>query len=626
MTSVADSLRSSTINITNISRSLFDTKRSVSSVNDSVSNISKIIATNTRIKRDLFTTSEIIGARRKEASKRQELEDQIESSKVSTTPSKGLDFAGRSDKGPLGRLLGFLGFMTAGWIVENLPTWIFMGQEFISRIQIFGKSMYNMVDNMKLTLNSFGKLLTTSFDSIVKLDFDEFTDGSVSQSFDELNLAVQNVGGDITETFRLFTTPLNKSLETGEEAPGLGEMRPDTMFPGVNQGGIESISKLIAKAETGGRYTAYAGDGGKGNQEITTMTLTQLRKKYGDYNTAVGAYQFMPGTAIGLAKQLGMDPNKTVFTPEIQDKLNQYHLKTMGYEKFKSGKLSQQEFGTRIAQQYRALPDPRTGRTYADQYAKDNAAQVSLNEFNTALNESRSRPSTTSTQVKPAPIVVTSGFGWRWGRQHQGIDIAPKTGKVEGTPVIIRKGGTVVYANIGRGNMGQVLITHEDGTQSRYLHVNNFRVKAGQKVSAGQTIAHLAGLGSPGIGNATGPHLHFEYYSSTSAPPTDPTGVYQNYVSLGGKVMGTPPKPLDPNQQSRAPDSAQITSPSRAAQPAAMTPDRKGSSVIFIDDTQSQISQTSYPSEQPSVIPTISEFKVLNNFIKNKLLLDLAYL
>lgn len=609
MTSVADSLRSSTINITNISRSLFDTKRSISSVNDSVSNISKIIEKNTRIKRELFTTSEIIGVRRREASKRQELEDQIESSKVSTTPSKGLDFAGRSDKGPLGRLLGFLGFMTAGWIVENLPTWIFMGQEFISRIQIFGKSMYNMIDNMKLTLKSFGKLLTTSFDSIVKLDFNEFTDGSVAQSFDELNLAVQNVGGDITETFRLFTTPLNKSIETGEEAPGLGEMRPDTMFPGVGQE-VTGIHKqaldLIARNESRGNYNAMnrgqSGDSPEGpkryfGKNLTDMSIGEIKKlqKQGKINAA-GRYQIV-GISLPTAQTAAGLKDTDKFDKNNQDLLAIGLLKTQG---------------------------PGAWTPYS-KYSKEEIS-ILYKAKDTPLVKSQPPSSTTSTQVKPAPIVVTSGFGWRWGRQHQGIDIAPKTGKVEGTPVIIRKGGTVVYANIGRGNMGQVLITHEDGTQSRYLHVNNFRVKAGQKVSAGQTIAHLAALGAPGIGNATGPHLHFEYYSSTSAPPSNPAGVYQNYVSLGGKVMGSPPKPLDPNQQPRTPDSAQITSPSRAAQPAAMTPDRKGSSVIFIDDTQPQISQASYPPQQSSVSPTINEFKVLNNFIKNKLLLELAYL
>jgi len=626
---LVDSLKRSSINIENISKSLASTRNSTSSVNNSVDNISNTISRNTRIKRELFARSEILDARRREASRRQELEDQLESAQVSTSIPRGLSFASKSDKSPLGRLLGFLGFITAGWIAENLPTWIFMGKEFIFRIQSFGMTMYNMVNNMQSIVNSFGNVLSNSLNSIISLDFNEFTEGSVARSFDELNLAVQGLGDNITDTFKLFTVPLTESMQTGEEAPGLGEEREETMFPGVTQEGgvgIERISKLIAKAETGGRYTAYAGDRGKGDPSITQMTLTQLRRRYGDWNTAVGAYQFMPGTAIGLAKQMGLDPNKTVFTPQFQDQLNQFHLKQMGYEQFRSGKLSQREFGTRISQQYRALPDPRTGATYADQYSKYNRATVSLGEFNTALNESKQqiKPSKTS-NVQPTETMITSGYGWRWGRMHMGIDIVPKQGKVEGTPVILRKGGIIEYAYIDGSNMGMVLVTHDDGTQSRYLHVNNFKVKKGQRVQAGQTIAHLAAMGAPGIGNATGPHLHFEYYKSKTSSYSDPSSVYSNYVSLGGKSLSSPTNPLSPKQPGRQP-SAMVSPTPKSQQPGAITPQRKGSQVVIVDDTQPQVSQTSYPSQQPTPVPTVSDFKLLNNFIKNKLLIDLAYL
>jgi hypothetical protein len=144
MATVADSLRRSSINIQNISKSLATTKGSVASVNESVGSISRIIATNTRIKRDLFTRSQTLIARREEASQRREREDAVEASQVSSSPARGFAFSSKSDKGPLGRLLGFLGFVTAGWIVENLPTWIFMGQEFVSRIQTFGRAAYHV--------------------------------------------------------------------------------------------------------------------------------------------------------------------------------------------------------------------------------------------------------------------------------------------------------------------------------------------------------------------------------------------------------------------------------------------------------------------------------------------------
>ena len=647
MASITDSLKRSSINVDNISRSLLQTKRSVSSVNDSVNNISKVIATNTRIKRELFANTQLIDSRRREAAKRRELEDQLESSKVSTSPSRGLAFTGRSDKGPLGRLLGFLGFITAGWIVENLPTWIFMGKEFITRIEIFGKAMYNMVGNMQNIIDSFGSVLKNSFNAIITLDFSSFSEGSVAQSFDELNLAVQGLGDDITKTFELFTTPLNESVETGEQAPALDEERPDTMFP--SEGGYATAGLSGEAQKRIGNDAAFLGEVKRVSQKygIKEGDLLGLIASESGFNPAAGEI----GDHVGLI-QFGVGEAKSVGTSQSalkrmsraeQMKYVDKYFETRG---LKYGAGAGQLYATVFAPAY-ASGDPNKvlysspSREYRSNAPLDSNRDGKITiaemggrierkkrEFGISDNISITSSSSQSlgAQVKPAPTTITSGFGWRWGRQHLGIDIVPKTGKVEGTPVIIRKGGKVVYANIGSRNMGQVLITHDDGTQSRYLHVNNFRVKAGQRVNSGQTIASLAAMGAPGIGNATGPHLHFEYYSSTSAPPTDPSGVYQSYVSLGGKVIGIPPKPLDPNQSPRTPDSAQITPPSRTGQPAAMTPQRKGSQIIFIDDTQPQASQASYPSQQSSMMPTISESKLLNNFIKNKLLLDLAYL
>ncbi|NBP59394.1 hypothetical protein EBU71_23125 [bacterium] len=295
----------------------------------------------------------------------------------------------------------------------------------------------------------------------------------------------------------------------------------------------------------------------------------------------------------------GLKPTD-MFSPENQDKLGLAVLKSQGIGAWTVGGSRYTAAETAIIKQAQ-----RTPVTYAP---------------------TSSTKSSTSAVVQPSQTMLTSGYGWRWGRMHMGVDIVPKQGKVEGTPVILRKGGVVEYAYIGSGNMGQVLITHDDGTQSRYLHVNNFKVKKGQRVQAGQTIAHLAAMGAPGIGNATGPHLHFEYYQSTSSSYSDPTSVYKNYVALGGKVLNTPDQPLDPTQPSRQ-STAQISPQSRQQPASAMTPERKGSQIMIIDDTQPQVSQVSYPSaQQPSYTPTISEFKLLNNFIKNKLLIDLAYL
>jgi murein DD-endopeptidase MepM/ murein hydrolase activator NlpD len=97
--------------------------------------------------------------------------------------------------------------------------------------------------------------------------------------------------------------------------------------------------------------------------------------------------------------------------------------------------------------------------------------------------------------------VVTSGFGPRWGRAHQGIDIAAPTG----TTIVAAQSGTVVSAAPYGGYGNMVLIDHGGGFTTVYAHLSAFSVSAGQTVGAGQMVGQMGCTGS-----CTGPHLHFE--------------------------------------------------------------------------------------------------------------------
>jgi murein DD-endopeptidase MepM/ murein hydrolase activator NlpD len=103
--------------------------------------------------------------------------------------------------------------------------------------------------------------------------------------------------------------------------------------------------------------------------------------------------------------------------------------------------------------------------------------------------------------VMPTRGVWTSGFGYRWGVLHGGIDIANSIG----TPVLAASDGVVISAGpyAGYGNM--VKIRHADGTVTLYGHNSAVLVDVGQRVWAGDQIAKMGNTG-----NSTGPHLHFE--------------------------------------------------------------------------------------------------------------------
>jgi murein DD-endopeptidase MepM/ murein hydrolase activator NlpD len=106
--------------------------------------------------------------------------------------------------------------------------------------------------------------------------------------------------------------------------------------------------------------------------------------------------------------------------------------------------------------------------------------------------------------VWPAKGTLTSGYGWRWGRMHRGIDIAAPTG----TPIVAAADGRVKKSGWDDGGYGNLVeIQHPDGTVTRYAHNSSLLVNAGQEVRQGQQIARM---GSTGF--STGPHSHFEVH------------------------------------------------------------------------------------------------------------------
>ena len=101
----------------------------------------------------------------------------------------------------------------------------------------------------------------------------------------------------------------------------------------------------------------------------------------------------------------------------------------------------------------------------------------------------------------PVNGTVTSNFGPRWGRQHNGIDIAANTG----TTVASAGSGTVIAAGFSGGFGQRVLIQHSGGLVTLYAHLSSINVSTGQSVSSGTSIGAVGCTGS-----CTGPHLHFE--------------------------------------------------------------------------------------------------------------------
>lgn len=105
---------------------------------------------------------------------------------------------------------------------------------------------------------------------------------------------------------------------------------------------------------------------------------------------------------------------------------------------------------------------------------------------------------------------LSSPYGYRthpisgeW-KMHWGVDL----GAYWGTPIYATKAGTVSTVAYQEGGAGKfICVTHEDGTQSDYFHLEEQLVSVGDKVEAGQ---HIGRCGS--TGGSTGPHLHFQIW------------------------------------------------------------------------------------------------------------------
>ncbi|GAB3237524.1 hypothetical protein GCM10027447_36710 [Glycomyces halotolerans] len=124
-------------------------------------------------------------------------------------------------------------------------------------------------------------------------------------------------------------------------------------------------------------------------------------------------------------------------------------------------------------------------------------------------------------QVTWAPMLdridITSLFGQRWGRNHNGVDFAAAVG----TPIYAAYPGTVTFAGWQNGYGNVVIIDHGEGVETRYAHNSELTVAEGQWVEAGEQISEAGNTGF-----SLGPHLHFEVH--VDGEPVEPLGYLES--------------------------------------------------------------------------------------------------
>jgi murein DD-endopeptidase MepM/ murein hydrolase activator NlpD len=175
--------------------------------------------------------------------------------------------------------------------------------------------------------------------------------------------------------------------------------------------------------------------------------------------------------------------------------------------------------GDSAGERTRAPEDASPGGTEGDQEAPEGDAggaqpgdtpeggQAETPTPDTVPDEGREPPAPvdtscgSSTLTTPVKGTHTSPFGPRWGRNHDGVDIAAPTG----TAIRAAACGSVTVAGVQSGYGNIVCITHSSTFSTCYAHMSRFAVSEGARVTAGQVIGYVGCTGS-----CTGPHLHFE--------------------------------------------------------------------------------------------------------------------
>jgi murein DD-endopeptidase MepM/ murein hydrolase activator NlpD len=144
--------------------------------------------------------------------------------------------------------------------------------------------------------------------------------------------------------------------------------------------------------------------------------------------------------------------------------------------------------------------------------AQIRSAQATVSSSPTYSQAATDSSPSASGFIWPVGGPVVSPFGWRWGRMHEGVDIAAGYG----SPIAAAASGTVIYAGWMGGYGNLIIIDHGGGIATAYAHQSSFAVGGGP-VSQGQTIGYVGCTG-----HCFGPHLHFEVRVNGSA--VDPLG------------------------------------------------------------------------------------------------------
>lgn len=163
--------------------------------------------------------------------------------------------------------------------------------------------------------------------------------------------------------------------------------------PSISPAAYTPLLDTIARGESGGNYNAYFGSPANTKIRFTDMTVSEVlewQDKYvaeGSVSNAVGKYQIIKPTLLGLIDQLSVDVSEK-FDEALQDRLAIALLERRGSLAYVSNKLTREQFATNLAMEWAALPKASGPNPHESYYAADgiNASNITVDEVYNALD------------------------------------------------------------------------------------------------------------------------------------------------------------------------------------------------------------------------------------------------
>ena len=621
-----------------------------------IKNLQGIILNKTKVSRETFRNKTILQDRRIENDRRALQEDVLEAPDTVRRPGGAAQLIAGSAKGFFERLMGFLGYLTAGWILSNLPTWIGMGKEFIARTVKMGNLIGGFLFNTTTIFNNLTSLLGATLTNIIAFDFLD-TSGRVGTAFEELQLSVDNWGTGFEDALKLITTPLTEGVASGENTPPPGTQYTDE---GAYETPPSSGGTPAPQINKNLKFTKGQNIKGQiGQSNIDYVQVTSLRgNREGGYH---GGMDIAAPTGTYIALGVDCEVVATDNQPEGYGRVIDVWISQYGVQLrfahnssiiITSGKIPSGTSFARVGS---------TGNSTGPHIHLEADTRKGSASYGGSMDPSRFVPlislSKSPSKPTPAPASVASSSTSQPQQNLMGTPSSSGGGTVSSQTVfsyIKQKGvpenhalgivagidgessfqigvqekgnskqGVGLFQYTSSDRKGPFLKTVPDYKNNWKGQVDyaidkdpNTKIYLSRQFSTPEAAAEwwLVNWERPREDLRDGRRTKYKSFIKSFKPGAAQSGESQ--------IASQSPAPAQIASQSQS--QSQISQSSQS-----LTPERTGPTVIVTQNPSSPARQMMYSGGGGSSgggSPQMSDFALLNNFIKNKLLLDLAYL